>query len=309
MDSTLDRDWRLRLAAFAKLDSLKASKGGVDLVTSAELAEGFEFEGERIRLSATRQGIWKPRQADAALTVVTAPPIPGREAPYDDDLDESTGYFSYKYEGTDPRRPTNRAVRRAGELGRPLIYLVGERKGLYQAFFPVYVTGDDPSHLTFNLEVDAPVTVLDPTRVSVELRAVAREYATRSVKVRLHQRRFRQLVVHAYRVRCAICQLRHEALLDAAHILPDRHERGIPEIPNGLALCKIHHSAYDVHILGIDADYRVHLREDILREKDGPMLRWGLQEMDKRRLWIPSDNSKKPNRDFLQERFKLFRSA
>jgi len=82
------------------------------------------------------------------------------------------------------------------------------------------------------------------------------------------------------RTRCAICRLRHENLLDAAHILEDRHERGLPEVPNGLALYKIHHSAYDVNILGVSPDYRVHIRADVLREHDGPMLRWGLQERD-----------------------------
>jgi len=307
--SHLDRDWRLRLAAFARLSSIRARKSGSDLVSSAELAEGFEFEGERIRLSPTRQGIWKPRQADAALTLVTAPPLPGRPAPYDDDLDEDSGFFSYKYEGTDPHRPTNRAVRHAKDLGRPLIYLVGVAKGLYQAFFPVYVTGDSPDTLTFRVEVDVDTHTFNPAHASVSERAPAREYATRSVKVRLHQRRFHQLVVGAYRTRCAICRLRHEPLLDAAHILEDRHERGLPEIPNGMALCKIHHSAYDINILGIDPDCRVHIREDILRERDGPMLMWGLQKMDKVELWLPTSDSQRPNRDFLDERFRRFLSA
>jgi putative restriction endonuclease len=69
-----------------------------------------------------------------------------------------------------------------------------------------------------------------------------------------------------------MCRLRHTPLLDAAHILPDRDERGNPEIPNGLSLCKIHHSAYDVGILGVDPDCRIHLRSDVLEEHDGPML-------------------------------------
>ena len=30
------------------------------------------------------------------------------------------------------------------------------------------------------------------------------------------------------RPRCAICALRHADLLDAAHIIEDRHERGLP---------------------------------------------------------------------------------
>ena len=305
----LDRDWRLRLAAFARLDALRAAKGGVHLVTSDELAHGFEFEGERVRLKSPQKGIWNPRQADAALTVVTTPPVPGRPAPYDDQHDEETGHFAYRYEGRDPDLATNRSVRRAMELGRPIIYLVGEAKGLYQALYPVYVAGDDPASLTFRLEVDVPVAILDPSRVRVAERAPAREYATRSVKVRLHQDRFRRLVVGAYRTRCAVCELRHEVLLDAAHILPDGHEKGLPEVPNGLALCKIHHSAFDVNILGIDPEYRVHIRKDILLEKDGPMLRWGLQAMEQRKLWLPRKEADKPRRDYLEERFEKFRSA
>ena len=174
--------------------------------------------------------------------------------------------------------------------------------------FPIYLTGDSPSTLSFRLEADVDIRAVDPTHVSLDARAPAREYATRSVKVRLHQRRFRQLVVGAYRKRCAICQLRHESLLDAAHILADRHERGLPEIPNGLSLCKIHHSAFDVNILGIDPDYRVHVREDVLRERDGPMLRWGLQETNQVALWLPRDAAHQPNREFLETRFNSFRT-
>lgn len=304
----LDTDWRLRLAAFARLAELRRINGS-DIVTSAQLAEGFEFEGERIRLGPTQQGIWKPRQTSMALAIRTVPPLPGRPAPYDDDLDESSGHFGYKYRGSDPEFFENRAVREAKQNGRPLIYLLGIDKGRYHALYPAYVTDDSPAELTFRVEVDVDVAVLDPTHADVSQRAPAREYATRAVKVRLHQRRFRELVVRAYRQRCAICQLRKEPLLDAAHILEDRHERGLPEIPNGLALCKIHHTAYDVNIMGVDADYRVHVREDVLREHDGPMLTWGLQKMDQVSLWLPSSDVQKPNREFLAERFERFQAA
>ncbi|MGH7627862.1 MAG: HNH endonuclease, partial [Gemmatimonadales bacterium] len=83
------------------------------------------------------------------------------------------------------------------------------------------------------------------------------------MKYRLHQERFRFSVLSAYGKQCAMCRLRHVPLLDAAHIIPDREERGLPEVPNGLALCRIHHGAYDVHILGVDPDYRVHVRTDV----------------------------------------------
>jgi len=65
-----------------------------------------------------------------------------------------------------------------------------------------------------------------------------RAYAMAAVKVRLHQRRFRELVVSAYKVACAMCSLRHGELLYAAHILPDRDERGRPEVSDGFCLSK-----------------------------------------------------------------------
>ena len=306
--TSLDTDWRLRLAAFARLRVLR-DQHGADIASAAELAEGFEFEGERIRLSPPRQGIWKPRQADAALTIVTAPPRLGRPAPYDDHVDEAAGFYSYRYERTDPQLASNRAVRRAMQLHRPLIYLIGIDKGLYQVVHPVYVTGDSPDALTFRIEADAESWVFDPTHADVNQRAPAREYATVVAKRRLHQHRFRQLVVHAYRARCAVCRLHHENLLDAAHILEDRHERGLPEVPNGLALCKIHHSAYDVNILGVSPDCRVHIRADVLLEHDGPMLRWGLQEMDGQQIIVPKSDAQKPNPEFLEERYDRFRAA
>jgi putative restriction endonuclease len=139
--------------------------------------------------------------------------------------------------------------------------------------------------------------------------AARREYATRAVLQRLHQQEFRHMVLLAYRKKCCICRLGHMELLDAAHILPDRHSKGEPIVTNGLGLCKIHYSAYDAHIIGIDPDARVHVRVDILHEKDGPMLKHGLQEMAGYRLVLPTKVDLRPNRDFLAERFERFNAA
>jgi hypothetical protein len=57
---SLDFDWRLRLQAFARLGVLAAQHGGV--VTSEQLDQGFEFEGDRIKFWDARRGIWRPRQ-------------------------------------------------------------------------------------------------------------------------------------------------------------------------------------------------------------------------------------------------------
>ena len=75
-----------------------------------------------------------------------------------------------------------------------------------------------------------------------------------------------------------------------------------------MALCKIHHAAYDVNIIGINSDYVVKVREDVLREVDGPMLRHGIIEMDGAQLWTPSKAGSKPSRERLATRFEKFQA-
>jgi putative restriction endonuclease len=106
-----------------------------------------------------------------------------------------------------------------------------------------------------------------------------------------------------------MCNLGHVRLLDAAHIIPDHDDRGLPVVTNGLSLCKIHHSAYDVNILEISPDYTIHVRADILHEIDGPMLEHGLKRMEGKRILLPRNLEYHPRRDFLEHRFERFRAA
>lgn len=88
-----------------------------------------------------------------------------------------------------------------------------------------------------------------------------RRYAMRQVKQRLHQSMFRERVVLAYGGRCALTGLPALKLLDAAHIIPDADtDLGQPDVRNGICVSKIHHAAYDANLIGIDADFRVHVR-------------------------------------------------
>jgi putative restriction endonuclease len=136
-----------------------------------------------------------------------------------------------------------------------------------------------------------------------------RNYVERLTKLRLHQPVFRARVLRAYDMACAMCRLRHAALLDAAHILPDGHPRGLPIVPNGLSLCEIHHAAYDQNILGVRPDLVVDVRRDILPEIDGPMLRHGLPEMAGVRLHEPRSTKARPDRAAREERYRQFRAS
>ena len=299
----LDFDTRLRFTVFERVDRLRREHGGV--VPSPRLNEGVILDGERVPIWSQQRGIYKPDvlgRDGAALTIQTS-----YRDPYEDRFHPDDDTLLYRYQGTDPDHADNRAMRRALELGRPLLYLVAVRQGLYESIFPCYVVGDAPERLTFMLIADEARLITPAAAPDADWPRKA--YVTRAVKQRLHQQRFRYLVLAAYRDQCAMCRLRHVELLDAAHILPDRDERGNPEVPNGLSLCRIHHRAYDVDILGVDPEYRIHLRRDILDEIDGPMLRHGLQDLQGERIHVPRTALMRPRRDYLAERFERFKVA
>jgi putative restriction endonuclease len=96
-------------------------------------------------------------------------------------------------------------------------------------------------------------------------------------------------------------------LLDAAHIMDDRDELfGQPVVRNGIPLSKIHHAAFDAHLIGIDPDYTIHVSHKLLSLHDGPTLE-ALKQFDKRPLRTPTRAADKPDRDRLALRFEKFK--
>jgi len=138
--------------------------------------------------------------------------------------------------------------------------------------------------------------------------APERRYALREVKARLHQASFRDAVLAAYGGRCAISRLPEPRLLDAAHIVMDADEQlGQPIVSNGLPLTKIHHAAFDANLIGIDADFRIHVADRLLDIHDGPFLEQGLKTIAGSLIQLPRRREDHPDRDRLALRFEQFR--
>lgn len=301
-------DAEVRQRAFQFLDDLRGTHGNA--LPREILAQGFDFKGTRVPLIGP-QGIFKPAVLrNMPLSITTVPANPRKPRPYEDAVGEN-GVIHYKYRGTDPSHPDNAGLREAMRRQVPLVYFVGLVPGRYYAEYPVFIVGDDPADLSFHVQVDdRRMITAEEVGVAESATTARRGYVTVLAQRRVHQEEFRARVLMAYRECCAICQLRHAELLEAAHILPDRHPRGHPVVPNGLALCKIHHAAFDRNILGIRPDLVVEIRDDILREVDGPMLLHGLQELHGRELLvIPRARDLKPDPERLEERYELFRKA
>jgi putative restriction endonuclease len=255
-----DPDLQIRLAAFEWLTQQTDVHG--DVLDWSLLTGGFEFQGERVHL-VSPQGIFNPKQTDLPLTIRTSP-----EGPYDDRYIEGR-YLQYRYRGADPQHRDNVGLRRLMEQSRPLIYFFGLVPGRYMAVWPVYIVGDHPDRLSFDVAVDELEKMqlaLEEQPALAEDDQARRVYVTSTVRTRLHQRTFRERVIQAYRETCSLCRLRHRELLDAAHIIPDREAQGVPTVSNGLALCKLHHAAFDGFMIGVTPDYEIVVREDILYE-------------------------------------------
>ncbi len=303
-----DIDAAVRVRAFEFLREQRR-RFGESSIPHAILERGFDFAGTRVPLIGP-QGIFKPAiLPEIPLTITTAPPVENRDRPYDDGFVEG-GVLRYRYRGTDPHHRDNVGLRLAMQRQTPLIYLHGIVRGLYEPAWPVFIVEDHPEALTFIVAIDDQVgSPAAPQFNDPAALAAKRRYITAVVRLRMHQRAFRERVLRAYHQCCAICRLHHDELLEAAHILPDGHPLGEPVIPNGLALCKLHHAAFDSYIIGVTPDLEVKVRLDVLEESDGPMLRHGLQGFQNRRISVPRAAHLRPNRDFLAERYDLFRRA
>ena len=71
---------------------------------------------------------------------------------------------------------------------------------------------------------------------------------------------FRQEVLSAYGNRCAMCRVQLE-LIEAAHLVPHAHPKGLDVVGNGVALCALHHKSLDSGLLYIDSDYSIRMNE------------------------------------------------
>lgn len=299
---TAELDKAVRLAAFNFLAEQATLRGGL-VIPRGVLEEGFQFNGRRVPLVAP-QGIFKPAVCELPLSITTVPTVPGKARPYEDE--PTYEGVRYRYRGTNPGHPDNVGMRRAMVEHVPLIYFHGHRPGLYHAEWPAFVVGDDPGRLTFTILTE---DISDGDGVAGVADAPRRAYLAVLMTRRLHQSLFRVRVLDAYDETCAVCRLRHQELLDAAHILADKHPFGEPVVPNGLALCKLHHAAFDADFLGVRPDLKIEVRRDVLLETDGPMLKHGLQGFDGLTISVPRRKALRPNPDFLAERYERFRKA
>lgn len=303
-------DAAMRQSAISELDRRAAGRP----LDSADLAAGFQFRGNRIPFVNPQRGIFKPRAMCYLLSIRTVFPRTGARIWYDDQrrvheqIHGGEELIDYAFMGTNPDAAENRWLKEAMKEQVPVIYFLGIAPGRYTAIYPTYIADWSADKLTakigfgMSLGASGRITAIPP--------APERRYALRLVSQRLHQATFREAVLSAYGGRCAISRLPERRLLDAAHIIADGDELlGQPLVANGLPLSKVHHAAFDANLIGIDADYRIHVAEELFAMNDGPMLEQGIKAMRGRSLLMPDRMIDRPDRDRLAARFEQYRAA
>lgn len=303
-------DAAMRNAAVAELERRAAGRS----LDADDLAAGFLFQGERIPLVNPQRRIFKPRVMRFLLSIRTVFPRTGARVWYDDQRRVHEQIYSgeelidYAFMGTDPNAADNRWLKEAMEAQVPVIYFLGIAPGRYTAIYPTFVVDWSASKLAAKIGFGAPlISTAGAPAIPSE---PERRYSLRLVRQRLHQATFREAVLAAYGGRCAISRLPEQRLLDAAHIIADGDELlGQPLVANGLPLSKVHHAAFDANLIGIDADYQIHISDELFAMNDGPMLEQGIKAMRGKTLLMPARQLDRPDRDRLAARFELYRAA
>ena len=129
----------------------------------------------------------------------------------------------------------------------------------------------------------------------------------REVKVRLHQRFFREAVLASYGGSCCVCSNPVPQLLTAAHIVPwaDREDlRANPR--NGLCLCSLHHDAFDNGLWAIEDTYQIKLSSALMAYLPNKILEVSFVDFSKAQIRMPDKFW--PEKEFLAfHRSNLFR--
>lgn len=133
-----------------------------------------------------------------------------------------------------------------------------------------------------------------------------RREVVRTVRERVGQENFRARVLAAYRRHCAMCALQLN-LVVAAHIVPVNAE-GSNETSNGLALCYLHHEAYDRAFVVADDQYRIRVNESALERLR--RIRRNSKEQEfltslKADLFLPERRRDYPSPDYLRRGMEI----
>lgn len=215
---------------------------------------GRDLDGEQ-RVQITRKPLSRPPDGDAVM--LGWHEGSGVFVAFDLDLHADSGESASV-------QVQMQTLESAGEQGMAL-----QRKGpteVAAAFRPEnllqYLSCKEDIHQVGYIPDPAPELGVadDETGTSPDLEPSERERVTTLVSRVLRDASFRSRVLDAYDQACCVCGLQL-GLIEAAHIIPVGEPGSTDDTSNGLALCVLHHRAYDAGLLELREDGSIHVNE------------------------------------------------
>ncbi|MYC63580.1 MAG: hypothetical protein F4X16_12250 [Caldilineaceae bacterium SB0661_bin_34] len=133
-------------------------------------------------------------------------------------------------------------------------------------------------------------------------------YTHRRMEDRVSKARFRIDVLEAYRETCTFSGLSQPQLVDAVSIVPGANGGNV-DVTEGLCMSRLHHAAFNVNLLGVDPDGRIHVSEQLDAREAGDSFSRQLTSLAGRRISMPRTPELHPNRDLLAVRFEQFQAG
>jgi putative restriction endonuclease len=164
----------------------------------------------------------------------------------------------------------------------------------------LHASGQQPVEVDLLEEIAEDPEKVSDEEITEEVPA-ERRYAIISTRKGLRDINFRNRVLTAYGQRCAMCGMQLK-LLDAAHILPVAHPDSTDQTSNGVALCALHHRAFDRALITFDDEHRIHLDDAQVEEFARTGHDGGLDEFKKAlrpALILPPDKRDRPDPGFI----------
>lgn len=297
----------IRKAAAHAIENLVRQQG--DIVPWSALAEGFEFNGQKILFANRAKGIFKPALLNdgAALSVKSSRPSrEGRSVKYNDEI-VADGLLRYCFRDDGPESADNRLLLEAWKKHLPLIYLNGLADAVYQIFFPVFITQYDPIRKEVQMAWET-----DDNFASKDflLNDPHHSLGKRTAVNQLQHARFRANVLAAYRFSCAFSHLSVGSMLRATSLIDPKNVVGMPAVKNAICMSVFHQTAFDANLIGITPKGEVKTSR-LLHTPQNATLRaqLGLVANDGWKITLPKLSHLRPDPDCLNERFKLFQAA
>jgi putative restriction endonuclease len=238
------------------------------------------------------------------------------------------GRFEYIGEGLSGDQsedsPSNSALIDASTSGIPVHFFykhtggeAWEYQGLVNAVDYEFREQDGRKVLVFTLEHRQQSEEQEPTEDEIAEEQTELQQATESEpqltddeaqytksRRRARDAAFTRLVRDTYNERCAVCGSKRESPngnpeVEAAHIYP-KQQGGSDDVRNGIALCKLHHWAFDTGWLSLSDEHEVLV-------KDAP--EWNgyheFKQLEGNRIHLPNEEQATPHPMFLKEHRQL----